>query len=509
MNTIEYRTIESAQPLGGVEHLKYKFRRMNIRMSSKIKVTLGFFAILVFANGVRADETLLPDLGDRESAVLSPYQEHILGQRYLMQMRRAFPTVDDPILKYFVRNNLFQLAEHSDLKVSRLTPIIIQSDELNAFAAPGGIIGLNLGLLIFAEDIHEYSSVVAHELAHLSQRHFARRLEQERQLNMSEMVGFLISAAIFAVGGTDPGMAAMAVSNSINERWFFKYSRTQEHEADRIGLDTLTEAGYDPMGAVRIFERIKERYRFDSLSSSAPEFLHTHPLTDDRISELRSLAQAGVAKEYQSSLEYQLMRVRVAHRYFDSASEAMVHANSLKGDTLREKYDLALALVRNDQQKRAIELMQEILAAQPNSIVTIACYADLLNQAGQSEQALDIVDAALANTPNNQPLSLLKVQALRKLERYQDATSILKRVVQQSSTDTDLWLELEQVAGLAKNIFEVHRARAEWYALRGQFSDAIENLQFAKQINDGKNSIIDASLNQRILELREAAELNS
>lgn len=478
-------------------------------MSSKTRVALGLLAILGFANCVCADETLLPDLGDRESAVLSPYQEQVLGQRFLMQLRRAIPTVDDPILKYFVRKNLFQLAEHSDLKVSVLTPIIINADELNAFAAPGGIIGVNLGLMIFARDIHEYSSVVAHELAHLSQRHFARRLEQERQFNMSEMVGFIISAAIFAVGGTDPGFAAMAVSNSIHERLFFKYSRTQEHEADRIGIDSLTKAGFDPMGAVRMFERMKELYRFDSHSSSAPEFLRTHPLTDDRISELRTLAQAEEAKEYQASMEYQLMRVRVAHRYFDSASAAMAHANSLKGDALHEKYDLALALVRNDRPMRAIELTEEVLDAQPNSIVTIACFADLLIQAGQSERALDIVDAALANTPNNQPLSLLKVEALRMLERHKEATTVLKRVVQQSSTDADLWLELEQVAGLAKNIFEVHRARAEWHALRGQFSDAIENLQFAKQLNDGKNSIIDASLNQRILELREAAELNS
>ena len=497
------------QPYGCGEHLKYKFRPMSNPTSSKIIVVLGLFAVVCLAILARGDETLLPDLGDRESAVLSPYEEQIIGEQFLMEVRRTVPMVEDPILKYFVRKNLYELAEHSDLKISSLTPIVVNSDELNAFAAPGGVIGVNLGLLTFAQDIHEYSSVIAHELAHLSQRHFARRMEQARQLGVSQLLGFLTSAAIFVAGGTDSGLAAMAVSSSMNERRSFKYSRTQEHEADRIGLDALTDAGFDPMGVVRMFERMKERYRFDSAGSEAYQFLLTHPLTDDRISDLRTHVQDEEVKEYGNSVEYQLMRVRVAHRYFDTASAAMVHANSLKGETLQEKYDLALALVRNDQQSRAIELMEEVFDAQPNSIVMIACFADLLIQAEHAERALDIVEAALANTPNNEPLSLLKVQALRALSRYKEATDILKRVVQKSSTDIHLWLELEAIAGLAKNILEVHRARAEWYALRGEFPHAIENLQFAKQINDGKNSIIEASLNQRILELREAAELNS
>ncbi|MCY3541005.1 MAG: M48 family metalloprotease [Gammaproteobacteria bacterium] len=480
---------------------------MNTPLSFAFKVATGLFVTLVLSSNVSAEDTLLPDLGDRESAALSPYEEANLGRAFLMHVHRNIPTVDDPILKYFVRNNLFELAEHSDLKVSNLTPIVVDSNELNAFAAPGGVIGINLGLLIFADDIHQYSSVVAHELAHLSQRHFARRVDQARQLGVSHLLGFLTSAAIFAAGGTDPGLAAMAVSNSLNQNLGFKYSRIQEHEADRIGLNALTDAGFDPMGAVRMFERMKERFRY--ASSSESYFLRTHPLTDERISDLRNHAQTTEETEFEQSLEYQLMRVRVTHRYFDTGGAAMAHAESLDGDALHEKYDLALALVRNNEQTRAVELMEEVYDADPNSIVVIACFADLLIKANQGERALKLVDAALANTPNNEPLSLLKARALRSLERYEDATSIVKRIVRQSSNDPDLWLELEVIAGLAKNIFEVHRARAERYALRGQFPAAIENLQLAKKLIEDKSSILEASLNQRIQELRKAAALNS
>jgi len=210
---------------------------MSTQESFIIRVAKGLLVTLVLSSVVSADDTLLPDLGDRESAALSPYEEESLGRAFLMQIHRNVPTVDDPILKYFVRKNLYELAEHSDLRVANLTPIVVDSEDLNAFAAPGGIIGVNLGLLIFAHDIHEYSSVVAHELAHLSQRHFARRIDQARQLEVSQLLGYLTSAVIFAAGGTDPALAAMAVSSSLNQNLVFKYSRTQEHEADRIGLN--------------------------------------------------------------------------------------------------------------------------------------------------------------------------------------------------------------------------------------------------------------------------------
>ncbi len=479
---------------------------MSTQESFIIRVAKGLLVTLVLSSVVSADDTLLPDLGDRESAALSPYEEESLGRAFLMQIHRNVPTVDDPILKYFVRKNLYELAEHSDLRVANLTPIVVDSEDLNAFAAPGGIIGVNLGLLIFAHDIHEYSSVVAHELAHLSQRHFARRIDQARQLEVSQLLGYLTSAVIFAAGGTDPALAAMAVSSSLNQNLVFKYSRTQEHEADRIGLNALTDAGFDPMGAVRMFERMKEQFRFDSTPES---FLRTHPLTDERIADLRNQAQSTDGNDFEKSLEYQLMRVRVMHRFFDTAGAAMAHAESLDGEALHEKYDLALALVRNNQEIRAVELMEEVYDADPNSIVVITCFADLLIKANEGERALKLVDAALANTPNNEPLSLLKAHALRSLERYEDATNVVKRVVRQSSNDPDLWLELEAIAGLAQNIFEVHRARAEVYALRGRFPDAIENLQFAKKLIEGTSSILEASLNQRIQELREAAALNS
>ena len=135
----------------------------------------------------------------------------------------------------------------------------------------------------------------------LSQRHFARREEIARQLGVSQILGFLTSAAIFAAGGTEPGIAAMVVSNSVNERRGYLYSRTQEREADRIGLAALTSAGYDPMGAVRMFERMKEHYRFDTAGYEAFEFLLTIPLhrrPDIRFTSIRTKRGCKGVREF-------------------------------------------------------------------------------------------------------------------------------------------------------------------------------------------------------------------
>ncbi len=485
-------------------------------MGSRIALIFVAASITSFALGQPSEFEPLPDLGDRESASAPSFEEERVGEQLMMQIRRFIPTVSDPILKYFVKTNLYTLAEHSDLTTTDLNYFIIASDELNAFAAPGEIIGINLGLFTFAEDVHQFSSVVAHELAHLSQRHYARREEHDRQLWYQEMLGYLASAAILAAGGRDAFLGGLAVNSHMSDAIGFSYSRSQEHEADRIGFNSLTKAGFDPQGAVNMFRRMKDHYRYD-MESSHYDFLRTHPVTDDRISDLRSMVGEETEHNAQAvsiatvAAEYQLMRVRVAHRQFITAKEAMEHANSLEGESIADKYDIALALVRNEEYIRAIELMEDVLYEMPNSILVIACFADLLVDAGQAERALRILDNALSDTPRSEPLTVVKAKALRKLERYAAATRLFRKLVQQSSEDIDLWFELAETAGQAKDIHQVHRARAEFYALRGQYGEAIQNLQYAKQHNTGKSErvieINEIALDQRIKEMREAAEL--
>ena len=446
-----------------------------------------------------AQEQQLPDLGDSESAVLSPYEEQQIGQNFLTELRRTIRRVDDPILKYFVQTNLHELAEHSDLTVAELYPVIIDAKELNAFAAPGGVIGINLGLFRYARDIHEYSYVVAHELAHLSQRHFARRIAQQRHLAVAHLFGFLTSAAVLATGATDAGLAGIIGTYSMVEGEALRYSRTQEHEADRIGFNALTEAGFDPFGASRMFERM-------GTQDEASEFLRTHPLSQDRVADLRAQAQEMPVNEYEPDHEYQLMRVRALQHFVDTTTSSTRDPKTITGQRIHDKYELALVLYQNERHDEAIAKMQEILATMPTSILAISCYAEMLVKTDRTQDALAVLKNALADTPENMPLAILYARALKSAQQYSEATTVLQRQVRLHSDDVDIWYELAETAGLADNIVEVHRARAEFYALRGQYEDAITHLQHAKKKNNGASFRLDASLDQRILELRERAE---
>ena len=188
----------------------------------------------------------LPSLGDSSSSIVSPEQEHQLGRAWLSILRGQVRQLEDPLLKDYVERSVYRLAETSQLNDRRLEFILLASPQLNAFAAPGGIIGINGGLFLHAQTEAEYASVLAHELAHLSQRHFARGLEAQKRMQIPLMAAMLAGVIAAAAGGGDLGMAALASTQAAAIQEQRRFSRQNEQEADRIGLINLSKAGFDP-----------------------------------------------------------------------------------------------------------------------------------------------------------------------------------------------------------------------------------------------------------------------
>ena len=196
----------------------------------------------------------LPELGDSSSAVVSLEMEQEIGKQLLRQVHAEVPTVSDPLLKYYTETQLYSLAEHSDLKRKQLFPVLIDAQEVNAFAAPGGVVGINLGLYLAAEDVNEYSAVLAHELAHLSQRHFARQIEMQQQSAIPYLAAMLASIVVAATAGGNAGIAAMSGTQAIAQQNQLSFSREREVEADRIGINTLVAANLDLIAMAKMFE---------------------------------------------------------------------------------------------------------------------------------------------------------------------------------------------------------------------------------------------------------------
>ena len=462
---------------------------------------LGCVAVVAALGYAAAWAAELPSLGDGSSGTVSPAAERALAEAALKRIRASAPTVADPILKYYARVNLYRLAEKAALTDAVLATVLIDSPQINAFAVPGGVVGINLGLFLYAEDESEYSGVIAHELAHLSQRHYARGIEQQRAMTPWLLAGLLASIAIGAAGGGEAGIAAASGTQALMMDQGLRFSRAREQEADRIGLNTLQAAGLDPGGMARMFERMRRAFRF---MDKPPEFLLTHPLPESRIADARNQAARFAENTVPPSWDYQMMRARVQVRYAASPARALAEARGRGGGGDVDKYALALAMARDGQPENAADAVAVLHRRRPESLLLTASMAELLIAADRPDEALALLAKQLAINPKNEPLTYLYASALNKAKRYAEAADVLRRAVRVSPQDIDVWELLAETAGLAGDTVGVHRARAEYFALVGAYQMAVQHVGYARRLADEEDEQLTAGLDQRILDLRTA-----
>ncbi len=454
-----------------------------------------------------AEEHKLPSLGDASSRTISPQLEKQIGDVFLKQLHASLRTSNDPLIKYYVTTQITDLAQHSDLREAIKSIIVVDSDQINAFAAPGGVLGVNLGLMLHAHDVHEYAAVMAHELAHLSQRHFARGIEEQRANALPTLASMIAALIIGAAGGGDAAIAALSTAQAASQANQLRFSREREQEADRIGMNTLVRANHDPAAMARMFERMQRNYRF---TRRPPEFLLTHPLSETRIADARNQALDLPRSNYADSLDYQLMRTRAQVRFHRSPSESeAIFEQRLREnpDDRAAQYGLALALSGLEEHQAALDRVEPLLNLNPQSILYNAAYAEVLINAGQLTRAQALLSHQLVLNPDNAPLGMLYARALNEAERHTEAEAVLERQSKLRPGDVDVWYELAETSGLAGNITGVHLARAEYFYLHGSYARAIQHLEYAQRLVRRTNPQLVAKLTQRIQDLRTAIRM--
>jgi len=444
----------------------------------------------------------LPSLGDASSGIVSPEQEHVLGRAWLSLLRGQVKQLSDPQLKDYVENSVYRLAETSQLQDRRLEFVLLDSPQLNAFAAPGGIIGVNGGLFIHAQTEAEYASVMAHELAHLSQRHFARGLEAQQRMQLPMMAAMLAGVVAAAAGAGDAGIAAIVSTQAAAIQAQRRFSRQNEQEADRVGVATMVRAGYDPRSMPNMFERLARQYRYEG---KPPEFLLTHPVTESRIADTRNRAEQYPKGGKEDSLRYELMRARVQQMFEDTPGMASKQFRAQldedpKNDAAR--YGLALSQTKIGQLNEARSNLQQLLAKAPNDISYNLAMADVDITANKLSDAQARVQKMLGQYPDSYPLIQANADLMMKTNRAPDAEKTLFKLSQRRPLDPDVWNRLADACTLSGNAIGVYQARAEYYALTGDYKQAIEQLDFAKR-RAGGNFTLAARLDARQQEFRE------
>lgn len=449
----------------------------------------------------------LPSLGDASSSIVSPEQEYLLGRAWLSLLRGQVRQLSDPLLKDYVESSVYRLTETSQLQDRRLEFVLLESPHLNAFAAPGGIIGVNGGLFIHAQTEAEYASVMAHELAHLSQRHFARGLEAQQRMQVPMMAAMLAGVVAAAAGAGDAGIAAIVSTQAAAIQAQRRFSRQNEQEADRIGILNLEKAGYDPRAMPQMFARLMRQYRYDQ---KPPEFLLTHPVTESRIADTTNRAEQLANGGIEDSLRYQLIRARTQLRFETTPGlgakrfRAQLNENA---DLDAARYGLALAQIKGGQLDEARSTLAPLLNKAPDELIYNLVQIELEVTANRLPQAEQYLQRMLRQYPGSYPLRQARIDLLIKQGQTTQAAKELDQLAAQRSADPDIWYQVAEIRGLTGNIVGVHEARAEYFALVGDYDQAIEQLDFAKRRSSNFQlaSRIDAR-QQRLMEEKRMVE---
>ena len=500
---IEYGD-SSNQQQRPASHVPFPFASV---CSRSLALAIGGLALVIGWQSAQAIDIELPALGDASSAVVSPQVERKLGQAWLRMFRSQVRTVSDPLLADYLEHLVFDLASHSELSEVQLDVVVVENQTINAFAVPGGIVGIHNGLLLYAEHEDELASVIAHELAHLSQRHFARGVEEARSKSVPNMLALLGSLVIAATAGGDAGMAAITATQAAIQQQQLRFSRSHESEADRIGMQTLVATGYDPEGMPRMFTRMLESLRY--AGQRPPEFLLSHPVTENRVADSRNRARNSAQGGRQNSVDFALMRARVQLSFAETPGFAIKrfraeidkHGEGTPGDI----YGLVLALTQANELEQARQALAPLLRADPGRIAYVLAAADIDLAAGNPGAAAERLQRQLAVSPGNHPLTMAYAEALQRQGDPQQAARILAAHAQRRPADPQVWYELAEAWGLAGRIVDVHRTRAEYFILNGALDQAEHQLGYALDLASG-DFHTSASVQARITDIRAMRE---
>ena len=483
--------------------------RSNTMISALRKIITTTLIASLLGQTAFADTGNLPDLGDESAAVISPLQERKLGEEFMRTARSQLDIIDDPELNTYIQALGHTLStKKSPAANEEFHLFIVNNPSVNAFAVPGGYIGVHTGLILATETESELASVLAHESAHIIQRHIPRLIAQSQRTTVPAMAA-LLAAILLAGSGNQGGEAAIALTTATLVQKQLNFTREFEQEADRIGMSILTSAGYDARAMPAFFERMQTYTRL--YETNLPEFLRTHPITTRRIAESRDHAEHyPVVKNPDGTNFYHIQaKIRVL-----AGERAGNTVNSFKNNLASgqyphknaERYGYVWALLANKQYPEARHEIRELLTQYPRYNFYLIAQAEIEMAAGNYTEALALYAAAAKKIPDDFALAQRYASALLKTDHPAEARGLLKKLVRQRPDDPALQKMLATAAGNSGTLFEAHQALAEYYYLTGNTDAAIGQLQIARR-HAGDRFYFLSSLDARIKEIRDEAAI--
>lgn len=423
-------------------------------------------------------QTPLPEMGDSSAMALSDRDANRLGAALMQHLRARGQLVEDPQVVDYVRELGRRLAMYSDRTADRFTFFVVDDPAINAFAAPGGYIGLHSGLLTAADSEGELAAVIAHEIAHVAQRHMARTYEHAGQLQLSSAV--LVLAALL-LGQVDDQLGEAALAGSIAGRaqQEIDFTRRGEEEADSIGIRLLSLAGFDPSAMAAFFGRLQRDERL--MQNVLPEYLRTHPVTTSRIADATARAERlPPVTAARSQTPFLLARTRIDVLTATDAEQSVEQwrRRLAAGQPLAE-YGLALALQSRNRPRQALAALDPLLAIEPDRAEYLLLRAELLAAAGEDAAARTTFRDALQIYPGHRAIGLTAAEWLLATGDADEALAQLQNLQRRIPPERRLYALLAEASARTGHRVDAHRYQAERLLLEGRPADALEQLRLA------------------------------
>ncbi len=449
----------------------------------------------------------LPNLGTAAATTLTIEQENRLGDTYMRVLRGQRGINNDPVLNEYLNHLGYRLVAHADNVRTPFQFFLVNSNDINAFAFFGGYIGVHTGLFLHAETESELASVMAHEIAHVTQRHLARSIEAQQRNSPASIAG-IFGSILLALAAPEAGIAALQSTLALSQQASINYTRNHELEADRIGIKTLVAAGFDPQGVPSFFGKLMAQSRY---ASKPPVILLTHPLPESRIADSRTRADQYPAVNLDHSLMFALAKARIQARY---ARYELPQLLSLFEQQQRQNrgaaqwaalYGLTLVHLEQQHYEAAQRSIEALLKSDPLNLFYLDTYSDIMLATKQYDKAISALTAASANRPNNNVIEINLANAYLESGDAATAKRLLERhrVLQpNNSIVLSLLIEVYQQLDLRA---ERHMAQAELLALAANYQTAIDQLQYAYRAAQNDHLQL-ARIDARIKQLREAEQ---
>lgn len=466
--------------------------------------TPAFLLSLCLVIPAHAPGQALPDLGEGSGGALAPHLERKIGEGIVREIRAKEPSyLDDP-----------EIAEYLNQLGARLVAVApgarldfeffpMRDASINAFALPGGYVGVHTGLLTAAESESEVAAVLSHEIAHVTQRHIARMFGTQQQMALPNMIAL---AAALLLGRSRPDLAqgAMVAAQGVQVQTQLSYSRDFEREADRVGFQTLQAAGFDVRAMPAFFEKMQRSTRVMD-DGSVPGYLRSHPVTTERIADTQARAAGVPYRQRPDSLEFHLVRAKLRAEALPGADAVTEFAAALKdrryANEIAARYGLAVAQLRARRPKEAERELAQLGERSQASPMLVMLAARIRQSQDDAAGAIALLKSGAARWPDYRPLAYGYAEALTVQGEGNQALALIEPQLRDHPRDERLHeMRARAYATLGKRLRQ-HQAQAEVYALRGSLPAAIEQLQLAQAAGDGNFYELSA-VEARLKELR-------